>query len=221
MPVITVDVHERPSGVGDLLRSLGADVETTRLRAGDYALRAGVMVERKRVLGLHKALIEGRLWRQLGQLRNACRWPYLLVEGHDLDAGPLSGSSVRGACLAAMEQRIRLIRAWDADESAQWLYRLAVRCQHPRRQRDRPAYSQRPATGHPSAAAEALLAAVPGISTYSARALLERFGTVTAVINAGPDEWTTVPGIGRHRASSLHATVSARWQSQRAQDPST
>jgi len=51
--------------------------------------------------------------------------------------------------------------------------------------------------------AEALLASVPGISTTGARALLERFGTVAAVVAASPEEWLAVPGIGRERARAL------------------
>ena len=48
---------------------------------------------------------------------------------------------------------------------------------------------------------------MPGISTSSARALLERFGTVAAVVAAGPAEWLTVPGIGPERARSLEETL--------------
>jgi ERCC4-type nuclease len=51
-----------------------------------------------------------------------------------------------------------------------------------------------------------LLAAVPGVSTASARALLDRFGSVAAVVAAGPDEWLTVPGIGPDRARALAET---------------
>jgi len=55
---------------------------------------------------------------------------------------------------------------------------------------------------------EAMLAAVPGISTTSARALLERFGTVRNVVNAGPESWLSVPGIGPVRADALDRTLS-------------
>jgi DNA excision repair protein ERCC-4 len=219
-PEIRVDVHERSSGLPALLSALGATVVVTSLRVADYEVGPGALVERKQVLDLHGALVEGRLWSQLGRLRGTCRWPYLLIEGRDLD-GPLGRASAQGACLAAVEQRIRVIRSFDREESAQWIYRLAARCQRPPRSRDRPVYSQKPKALTGREAAEALLAAVPGISTSSARALLARFGSVAEVINAGPDAWRHVDGIGEQRAAALHETVSARWRSQRAQDPST
>jgi DNA excision repair protein ERCC-4 len=222
VPLIRVDVHERPSGIADRLEALGAEVDVRALQAGDYEVGRGTLVERKQVPDLHLSLAEGRFWAQLGDLRGASRWAYLLVEGPDLEAGPLRGSSIRGACLAVMEQRIRLIRAFDREESALWLYRLAMRCQRRRRKIDRPAYAQVPKAVTSEQAAEGMLAAVPGISTVLARALLARFGSIDAVVAATPEEWQKVRGIGAHRATQLHATVSARWPcGQRAQDPST
>jgi ERCC4-type nuclease len=56
-------------------------------------------------------------------------------------------------------------------------------------------------------AAEAVLAAIPGISSTSARALLGHFGSVAAVLSAGPDEWIKVRGIGPDRVRALQETL--------------
>jgi len=199
---IVADVHEERSGIPALLRELGAQVEIAPLPAGDYALGAGTLVERKRVLDLHGAVIKGRLWPQLAKLRAACAFPYLLVEGTDIDRGPLAANAVRGACLAVIDQGIALLRTDQQRDSALWLHRLAVRCQRLEPPPERPVYAQRP-KADAAAAAEALLAAVPGISTAGARALLARFGSVAAVAAAGPAEWLQVPGIGPERARAL------------------
>ena len=82
---IIVDVHERQSGIAETLAELGAEIEIASLPAGDYAVGADTLVERKRVLDLHAAVLNGRLWPQLGKLRAACSFPYLLVEGSDID----------------------------------------------------------------------------------------------------------------------------------------
>src|SRR5919204_6153119 len=86
---IIVDVHEQQSGIAETLAELGAEIEVAPLAAGDYAVGAETLVERKRVLDLHAAVLKGRPWSQLGKLRAACSFPYLLVEGSDLDRGPL------------------------------------------------------------------------------------------------------------------------------------
>jgi hypothetical protein len=108
---IIVDVHERQSGIAGTLVELGAAIEIAPLPAGDYAVGANTLVERKRVLDLHAAVLKGRFWPQLGKLRAACAFPYLLVEGSDLDRGPLHHNAVRGVCLAVIDQGIALLRS--------------------------------------------------------------------------------------------------------------
>jgi DNA excision repair protein ERCC-4 len=197
---VVLDVHEgeRPRA---LLEEHGALVKTRRLGAGDYLLGAGVVVERKTVLDLHATLVSGRLWRQIGLIRTYPR-PFLLVEGTRLDDGPVSPDAIRGALVAVMEQRVGVLRTDDLPDSMRWLYRLAHRGQGNRR-RDRPFYAQRPQSRSIAEAAEALLAAAPGISVTTARALLARFGTVRAVLGARPEEWREVPGVGSVRADCL------------------
>jgi len=207
---IIVDVHERQNGIAETLRELGADVEIAALPAGDYAVGADTLVERKRVLDLHAAVLKGRLWPQLGKLRAACAFPYLLVEGTDIDRGPLHHNAVRGACFAVIDQGIALLRSGYQRDSALWIHRLAVRCQQVEPAADRPAYAQRPRPSPGDETAEAVLAAVPGISTTSARALLVRFGSVVGVVSADPGEWLSVPGIGPERARALEETFTLR-----------
>jgi ERCC4-type nuclease len=203
---IVADVFERRSGVIEALRERGVSVELRCLETGDYALPGHVLVERKTVLDLHESIRRGRLWGQLGGMRRASRLPYLLVEGPSIDDGPLEPDAIRGACLAVMGQGISLVRAADATEAACWLHLLAARTGGVRPGRDRPVYAQRlkpPRT----LVAEAMLAAVPGISVTGARALLLRFGTVAGVVSAGHDAWLTVPGIGRARAAALREAL--------------
>jgi DNA excision repair protein ERCC-4 len=208
--VITADVHERASEIPQVLASLGVRIVETRLAAGDYVVGAGRVVERKSVADLHGTILEGRFWAQIGKLRAASRFPYLLVEGRDLDGGPLHPNAVRGACLAVIEQRVALLRTGDQSDTARWLHRLAARCQGQLARRDRPPYAQRPTAPLVAAASEAMLAAVPGIATSSARALLDRFGSVVRVAEASFEEILRVPGIGPERAHALRAAFGDR-----------
>src|SRR5712691_1151631 len=207
---VVVDVHEAKSGIAEMLAEFGASVERASLPAGDYAVGAETLIERKRVLDLHAAVLKGRLWPQLGKLRAACAFPYLLLEGSDIDRGPLHHNAVRGVCLAVIDQGIALLRSGYQRDSALWIHRLAVRCQQLEPAAERPAYAQRPRPKPGDEAAEALLASVPGISTSSARALLERFGSVAAVVTADRADWLAVPGIGPERARALEETFNLR-----------
>jgi ERCC4-type nuclease len=208
MVVVACDIHERWSTVPARLRGLGVAVEMTTLAAGDYLIGRTAVVERKRVDDLHGSVIRGRFWSQIGRLRVGPLDPYLLIEGPDIDDGPLSPTAVRGCVIAAINLGVRLLRSTDAADSALWLQRLVVRHGERPPRRDRPLFTQRPKARPPSAP-EAILAAVPGISHQSAGALLERFGSVRGVLDAGPDAWRGVKGIGAVRARALAEALAA------------
>ena len=144
------------------------------------------------MLDLHSAVRKGHLWAQLAKVRAACAFPYLLVEGTDLDRGGLHPNAVRGVCLAAIDQGIALLRSDHQRDSARWLHRLAVRCQREELPAERPAYVQRLAAP-PESVAEAMLASVPGISTVGARALLEH-GMARAAPDPENPEWVLIAG---------------------------
>jgi Fanconi anemia group M protein len=201
---ILVDVQEQRSGIPAMLEELGAEVEVLSLTAGDYAVGGDTLVERKAVLDLHSAVRRGHLWAQLAKLRAGCAFPYLLVEGRSIDGGMrgLHPNAIRGACLAVIDQGVALLRADDRSDSARWLHRLAVRCQREAPPAELPPHVPR-ATVPPASVAEAMLAAVPGISTVTARALLERFGSPAGIAAAHPDEWLEVPGVGKERVRAL------------------
>ena len=196
---IIVDIHES-RGVVAALRALGDDVVRASLVVGDYVVARGVVVERKSVRDLHLTVVNGRFWRQVGALRSEANRPFLLIEGTDLDAGPLAPNAVRGVCLAVLELGVPIMRSTDVRDSARWISRLARREQLVRPPPDRPVYAQRPAPAKP---AEAALAAVPGISVVLARRLLERFGSVAGVAGATRDDLLDGPGMGAVRAAAL------------------
>jgi ERCC4-type nuclease len=168
-------VHERASGIPDVLEALGVVVEVVPLSAGDYEVGATLLVE------------------------------FFLVEGADLDDGPIAPNAIRGICLAVIARGIRLIQTENRRDSALWLRALAVRAGRPG-PNERQAYAQRPRPASTREAAEAVLSAVPGISTVCARALLSQFGSVAAVAAAEQAAWLEVPGIGPDRARALRET---------------
>src|SRR5438034_2608098 len=123
---VIVDVHERPSGVPRYLASLEIEVEIAPLAVGDYVVAPGVLVERKTVRSAHTAIVQGTFWAQIGRLRRDSARHYLLLEGANVDHGPLPPAAIRGVCLAVTEQNIHVIRSTSPYDSALWLARLAA-----------------------------------------------------------------------------------------------
>jgi ERCC4-type nuclease len=203
--VIAVDVFERRSGIPATLERLGAAVEIRALPVGDYVVGASI-IERKRVSDLHKTVISGRFWAQIGALREAARYPFLLVEGDDLSRGPIQPTAIRAICIATIRLGIRLLRSRDESDSALWIYQLAV--DERRRRRYRPSYAQRPKSRRWEQSGLGMLTAIPGISANTAGALLQRFGSVVGVFSASENELLSVPGVGPARAAAIHRAVS-------------
>jgi ERCC4-type nuclease len=174
MLMITADLHERASGVPQMLKAMGADVEWRSLRRGDYILGPETVVERKTAADLHNSLREGRLWHQMAKIRAAGRWPYLVIEGQSIYHGPIQAETVRGLCLAVSDLGVTIIRTESPDDTSAWLFALASRrCSGALR--DRPIYSQRPRSRHVFPA-EAALSSAPDVSVVTARRILTRFG---------------------------------------------
>lgn len=190
------------------LKDLGVTVVRRMLWAGDYEVGDRALVERKTVRGLHLAIVKGTFWPQIGRLRRVSRFPYLLIEGTTLDDGPVTPAAVRGACIAVMDLGVSIIRTEGLADSAQWLHRLAER-RATHHSRSRPGYAQRAQRLAGMPAAQAALAAVPGISTVRAQALLDRFGTLAAVVSANESEWEEVRGIGPRRSRAMALTFHA------------
>ncbi len=214
MLVVHADFNEELSGVPAELEKLGLTVIRTCLPAGDYHCGAGTLVERKSVADLHGSIVSGRFWPQMGRIRDAARSPFLLIEGPDLYKGSIRPDALRGLCFAASDLGIHLIRSIDPGDTAQWLAGLAGRRQRGF-VRDRPAYSQRPKRPRGVMPAEAMLASVAGISTRTARSLLEAFGSLRAVLSGDPETWQRVAGVGPQRAAALEDALDRQWEPQR------
>ena len=168
------------------------------LAVGDYAV-GDRLVERKTVEDLHRSLVDGRIWSQVGALRRDAHRAYLLIEGVELDDGPVSSRALRGALLKTMDNGIRLIRASSPEDSALWLHVLAAQVQRRLHGRATLSLGRRSIVTSPVG----LLAAIPGISKECATALLGRFGSVAAIASASETDLRSIPGVGPERAHSL------------------
>lgn len=200
--IAVADHRERRSGVPDALESLGVSVQTATLRVGDYALDLQTRIERKTVADLHASVVSRRLWGQVNRLRSVSASSFLLVEGTDLDAGPLPPSSVRGVLIALADHGVTIIRSTDPHDSARWIRSLAnARSRHKRVHVHAP--FRRP-IGRRDPVAVDMFCAVPGVSLASARSLVDAFGTLRRIANATPTDLREVRGVGPKRSTLIH-----------------
>lgn len=78
---IVVDERERKSGIPDLLKAVGVNLEVKTLPIGDYIVAPETIVERKSVSDLISSIFDGRLFDQCDRLKENFAHPIILVEG--------------------------------------------------------------------------------------------------------------------------------------------
>ena len=84
---IKMDVHEKPTGINDILESSYVTVEVLPLVAGDYILSDRCCVERKAGDDLANSIMGGRLFEQLIKMLDAYSRPLLIIEGDIVYSG--------------------------------------------------------------------------------------------------------------------------------------
>jgi len=77
---ITADYREKSSGLIDLLKNRGVVVELKSIPCGDYIIDDTITIERKTANDFLISIINGRLFRQLLNLKKFCTNPILLIE---------------------------------------------------------------------------------------------------------------------------------------------
>jgi ERCC4-type nuclease len=199
-PHVIADRRELRSGIPAALRARGANVETRTLFAADYVLSDRLAIQRRSADDFDAAIIDGRLFRHLAALTATYPAVTLLVVGRSTTA--LSAASRRGALAWVARQGVALIRARDAEDAAGWLLTLAAQEGRAPRNVLLPG-GRKPVD--PDEQLEALVATLPGIGPVCARRLLERFGSLAALVVAGERELRAVRGIGPTRARTLVA----------------
>lgn len=205
--VITMDSREQAADLAqELVATHGFEIRRAQLPRGDYWIGQDTLVERKTTRDFALSVIDGRLFDQAYRLVTFEEHPILVIEGLSFATDVhLSGNALRGALITlAQTFRLPVLRTRDQIDTAWTFARLfEQRC--------------RVGAGHGPLRAglarrrrlqkERVLRALPGIGPEMARRLLERFGTVAAVVTASADELQKVDGVGPKRAASLLETV--------------
>lgn len=201
---ILADDREQEAGVIAALRRMdGVVVAIHRLSLGDYEVASTLIVERKIFIDFTASIKDGRLFTQARRLARASLPTLLILEG--TAAAPATTAmrreAVQGALISlSLIFGIPVLRSLSADETARLIVYAARQLRHTV-QGAIPRHGYRP-KGKRKRQLH-ILQGLPGIGPARAARLLDTFGTVQAVINADPDRWSAVPGIGRRIADAM------------------
>ena len=205
---IFIDDRERASPLpAELARSGVFALEVKRLALGDYLVDGRFLFERKTLPDLALSIQDGRLFRQALRLAQSPLRAGLILEGTaaDLGGSEMRWEAMQGALVTlALFIGLPLLRCRTPAETARTFEFVA-------RQGRAVAGGALPRRGRRPKGKAAwqryLLQGLPSIGPARAARLLERFGTVEAVVTADAAALAAVPGIGANTARTLRWAV--------------
>jgi len=200
---IIVDYREYRSNVVRNLSLKGVSIEPQQLDIGDYVLSTRIGVERKNVDDFLESLIDGKLFKQITQLRDAYSRPILILEGENLlTKRNISHNAIFGSLASiTVDYGIPILTTKDGLETADLLNVIARREQREEKKEvairgEKPQMSIKERQ-------QFIIEGLPNVSTVIAKRLLSHFGSVKDIANATQEELLEIRGIGKNIASDI------------------
>jgi Fanconi anemia group M protein len=207
---LVIDQRELDSAIArDLSTREGVETRLETLAVGDYVVSDRVAVERKSVSDFLDTLLgeDRSLFEQARALSRHYARPVVIVEGSDLyGERNVHPDAIRGAIASlAVDFDMSVLHTEDEGATADLLAVLAKREQTTR---------DRAVSAHGEKGAKTLdeqqeyvVSAIAEVGPVTARALLDHFGTVEAVMTAREDDLRDVAGVGEVTAERVREVV--------------
>jgi ERCC4-type nuclease len=209
---IFVDTRERGSRIAAMLEKRCA-IEEKQLPVGDYLLSKRVAVERKTASDFLSSLVDGRLFKQVEELKENFKMPLIIIEGGGLldSERKIHPNAIRGALASiTLDYGVPILRTDNNLETAEMLIAIAKREQLDKKKNN----SLRGRKGKRSSneMQEYMLSGLPKINHSKAKALLKHFGTPERVFTATREELMQVEGIGPKLARRIRLLMTKQYE---------
>ncbi|ELY59143.1 Hef nuclease [Natronococcus amylolyticus DSM 10524] len=211
---VVADQREMDANIArELSRREEYEIRLETLEVGDYVLSDRVAVERKSVADFVDSLVGGdrSVFEQVGAMGRHYARPIVIVEGEGLyEQRDVHPNAVRGALSSlAVDFGASVLRTESEADTTELLAVIAGREQET---------SNREVSVHGEKQAktmaeqqEYVVSSIAEIGPVTARALLEEFGTVEAVMIATEDELMEADGVGRVTAERIRDVIGSEY----------
>ncbi|MGQ0772575.1 MAG: ERCC4 domain-containing protein [Nitrososphaerota archaeon] len=199
---IVVDEREKKSGIPDLLRAIGINLEIKTLPIGDYIVAPETIVERKSVSDLISSIFDGRLFDQCSRLKEHFAHPVILMEGNVEEIEQLVENPLvfYGALASvAIDFKIPIVPTPSATHTAKMLVSMCSRKELSKG----PFLKKIRKSDDVSRQQLSVLCSLPGIGEKLATRMLEKFGSPARTLSASFAELAKVEGLGEARAKKI------------------
>ena len=199
---IVVDERERKSGIPDLLKSVGLNLEMKTLPVGDYIVAPETVIERKSIRDLLSSVFDGRLFDQCSRLKEHFQLPIILMEGNVDEIDEITDNPLifYGAISTVIiDFKIPIIPTPSATHTAKLLVSMCSRKESPKG----PFLKKIKKSNNLEKQQLLSLCSLPGIGEKFAIKMLERFGSPLKVFTATTAELSKIEGLGETRAKKI------------------
>ena len=199
---IVVDEREKKSGIPDLLKGIGINLEIKTLPIGDYIVAPETVVERKTISDLVSSVFDGRLFDQCNRLKEHYQFPILLIEGNIDEIEELTENSLvfYGAISSiAIDFKIPVIHTPNASHTSKLLVSMCSRKDASKG----PFIKKIRKSNDVQKQQLSILCSLPGVGEKTAIRMLEKFGTPLRVLSSSTTELSKVSGLGESRAKNI------------------
>jgi DNA excision repair protein ERCC-4 len=206
---IIVDERERKSGIPDLLKSIGMNIEMKTLPIGDYIVAPETIVERKSIRDLMASIFDGRLFDQCTRLKEHFEHPIVLMEGNVDEIEEITENPMifYGALsTVVLDFNIPVIPTPSAAHTAKLLVSMCSRKDAPQG----PYLKKIKKSSDLGKQQLSVLCSLPGVGEKFAVRLLTKFGTPLKVFGATTAELAKVEGLGEARAKKIKKTLGSK-----------
>ena len=206
---IVVDDREQKSGIPNLLKSVGLNVEMKTLPIGDYIVAPETIIERKSIRDLLASVFDGRLFDQCSRLKENFEHPIILMEGNVDEIEEITDNPLifYGALsTVVIDFKIPVIPTPSAAHTAKLLVSMCSRKDIPKG----PFLKKIKKSSDLEKQQLSSLCSLPGIGEKFAVRMLEKFGTPLRVFTATTSELAKVEGLGEARAKKIKKVLDTK-----------
>ena len=215
-----IDEREKKSGIPDLLRAVGVNIELKNLPVGDYIVAPETIVERKSIQDFISSVFDGRLFDQCNRLKEHFEHPIILMEGNvdqieEIAENPLVFYGAISSVV--LDFKIPIIPTPNASHTAKLLIAMCTRQEN----KKGPFLKKIKKSDDLQKQQLSVLCSLPGVGEKLATRMLERFGSPNNTLKASYTELSKIKGMGESRALRIRKMLDAESKSKKKVDQKT
>ena len=206
---IVIDDREKKSGIPDLLKAVGVNIEIKTLPIGDYIVAPETVVERKSIQDLMSSIFDGRLFDQCSRLKEHFQHPIILIEGNvdEIDSITENPLIFYGALSTiAIDFKIPIIPTSSASHTAKLLVSMCSR----KESHKGPFLKKIRKSNDLQRQQLSTLCSLPGVGEKTAIRMLKKFGSPLQVFTAPYTELSKVEGLGESRSKKIKKMLESK-----------